>query len=201
MSDVASVVQELSDALLVVEDGYAAGVAAVGLSWFGSAGGEARRGWVRGRRRNADRVIDVWRAHAVVFASAADQEGCGFLAAAMDATWASLVREVKLIRAATDGVLGSRVLTEVRRPAFQHAAILEMQDASRSVLMRFESEVAAVVMECVDGGMSARRMIRWVWPQWERMTGAIVGEGRRIEFEMVNALRSDVIERLASSGR
>ncbi len=201
MSDVPSLVQELSDALLVVEDRYALEMSDLSKGWFGIAEKEARRLWVRGRQTNANRVIAVWNAHAKTFASAADQTGCEFLADAMDTTWASVVAEVKMIRDELTARGGSRVLAQVRKPAFQHAAILEMQETSTFLLHRFEPEVAEVVTSCVTGRMSARRMSRQVWSHWETMGNAIVSEGRRIEFEMVNALRSDVIERLASSGR
>jgi len=197
MTKIEELVGALSDRLLAVEHQKFADMEAVVARSWSLADRAAMKRWRRGRHQARVPVVAGLVADASVCGVLLVREAETLFADAMDLTWASLVNEMKLV----EGALGSQYLgvanvglNRVEKAGYEVAARTDFADVVQTAVGLYAGALTAVVEAGVRSQLVWAEVSAQIAPLWGAVAATVKAEVRRAEFEMVNAVRTDVID-------
>ena len=199
MNRVEVLVARLSDRLLERERAVMMGLSVTGESWWSVASRQARRRWVRGMVKSRQSVVNGFEQDGRRLEEALRVSCAQFLTDVADLTWASLVEELMVV----EKTLGRRYvgaanawLNRTPKQAFVDGSVNEMGTLLTEATDLFVGSMTATVDDAVTGRKSGRAMVKEVRPLWGRVVWTATSQIRRVEFEMVNALRADAMQNM-----
>ena len=175
------------------------GLSVTGESWWSVASRQAKRRWVRGMVKSRQSVVNGSEQDGRRLEEALRVSCAQFLTDVADLTWASLVEELMVV----EKTLGRRYvgaanagLNRTPKQAFVDGSVNEMGTLLTEATDLFVGSMTATVDAAVTDRKSGRGMEKEVRPLWGRVVWTATSQIRRVEFEMVNALRADAMKNM-----